>query len=155
MYSLDDAVKDYYDYVVNYLKERNFFNEDVFQDTVLKCFQVFQKKEVHKDNVVKYFMQSYKINLYTKDSYKQHILSNEELEKEIEIIDDTNIIEDHIDYVKLKAFFFERYGKKVTLLLKKYNLGGYSIRELEEESGMKNLRYIFKKMTNDARRFLA
>lgn len=154
MYCLDDAVRDYYEYVVTYLKEHHFFNEDVFQDTVLKCFQVFQKREVHKDNVVKYFLHSYKINFYTKDSYKEHTLYNDELDKPYEIAEEGNV-ENRIDYVRLRTFFFERYGKKVTLLLRKYNLGGYSIRELEEESGIKNLRYTFKKMTNDARQFLA
>lgn len=156
MYTISDAADDYYGEVVAFLKNHNIFNEDVFQETALKCIRAFKDREIHKENVKRYFLTSYKFNFY---AAKQHnnIVCLDEL-SEIALLnkkgfENTNKKgEDLVDCKRIGWYLRQKYGNEKVDLLKKHKCNGYSIRELEEESNCKNLRYTFIKMIEDARK---
>lgn len=151
-YSVYDAINDYYDIEHKTLFLYHILDEDIFHDTIEKCIKLFDGKEVHKNNVLRYFNHSYKINLLRDKKYSYHKANGtvDEIPLEQTIITCDNDWLTHMDYLKLKKFFYEKFGEDITNLLRTYNLGGYSIKEIEEKSGLHGLHYQFEKMKNAA-----
>lgn len=154
-YTVFNAIDDFYVIEKRNLRLYGILDEDVFHSTIVRCIDVFLGKEVHKENVLRYFSHSYKINLWREKLYIRDrlILDKPDLtEEDMDKIDLELQTTENLDYQRLKAFLWTTFGKKLSILLRKYNLGGYTIKELEDLSGEKGLHYKFKKMRDEARK---
>lgn len=169
MYTFEDAIKDYYKKICDKLKSNHIWNDDVFQDTCMKCFEIFisnnhlDRKEIHPENVEKYFMHAYHQNLRRSLQYASEKCesldegwSDEDYNGMSYDISDECISQDqeesHIDYWKLRRYFEDNFSVKHSMMYRLYVLGLFSIKELEDKYGEKDLRYLFRKMKESARR---
>lgn len=149
MYTFNNAVNDNYNTIALTLKQHHIYNADVFHDTIMKCYNIWADREIHKENVEKYFITAYKQNLVRDKMYCRNAKSTAVTQDESDVVDNKYL--SHIDYFRIKKYVIGKYGDTLCNLLKRYNLGGYSVKELEEESGISGLAYKFKKMETDIR----
>lgn len=111
------------------------FNEDIYNDMILKCLQVAP------DDIIDY--SGYMIMAYNNAYWnKLKKLVPTELSTDNEpSAEDTNSIDLDIIYKKIH----NKFGSILLSLFKKW-LSGWSVREIEELSGKDKLTYQFKKI---------
>jgi hypothetical protein len=125
------------------------FDEDVFFDTMLKCYDKFNGLSMNDETAMHYFWVSFKNNSIKKDN---------EINRYNELSDDYNNIPDityneHIDiiYDVIYDEISNIYGAEICDLWFMHILCGKTYEELEKISNIDNLHYIFRKIREHIR----
>lgn len=132
------------------LKFNASFDEDVFSDTMLKCYDKLQNTKITNDVAMRYFWISFKNNtLKTYDRYRNRytIVSNVSGDTIDEPYDNRCdvLFEIISDYVAME------YGADVAWLWKKHVLEGATYEDLQKETNVENLHYRFRKIRDYVR----
>ena len=126
------------------------FDEDIFQDTIIHIFDILQKKEVEDVNIENYWYQSFLINTKREGKYSRH-KRDDDIDVYVYLdefpVEDRGILLSDIED-KLNALNdIERH------LMYIYYLTDITLKELEELTNIKDLRYklksIVKKIKNN------
>lgn len=129
---------------VNIKKLKMKFDEDIFQDTLIKCSEVY-KDDVNDIN---------KIKAYFWTAFKQNTLNYNQRRKRVEDIDATPVdiidneynpeIDEFVEIVRDELY--EEFGKDVADLWLRHAAQDIEYTDLEKESGINNIHYLFKKI---------
>ncbi len=141
-------INDNYDYIKNKIStvSKTKFNEDVFHDTIIKCYNLLIDDKINvpkESDALAYLYTAYKLNIY-----RYRLYSNNKPKLEIE---ETYKIYDNDSECKCDiALIFENLNKKfskdIIEVYFEYVLGS-SINHLQEKYKIKNLKYKFKNIT--------
>lgn len=119
------------------------FDEDVFQDTMMRCLETLREEKTPKE-FDGYVLGAYNKNLWREASYARNkYLTN--LCEEDKDVPENNPPDHKIDLELLYEHATNKYGYELVSLFKQW-LKGYSVRELQEQTGIQDLTYQFKKI---------
>lgn len=129
------------------------FDEDVFQDTILKVNESLKNKQLTKEVYEKYFCSSFKRNLLREKLY--HFNSMTDKMYDFENVDklDNKFIESEIDFELVVEVLKTEFGDKLTEVYIDW-LKGYKIKELINKYEVKSCYYHINKMTEFIKNFL-
>lgn len=117
------------------------FDEDVYQDTMMRCLETLHEEKTPKE------FDGYVLGAYNKNLWREADYSCNKYETTVDY--DDQPADDHTDsYIDLSILYDKarkRYGDDLIRLFKDW-LSGYSVREIEEKTGRKDLTYQFKKI---------
>lgn len=129
------------------------FDEDVFQDTILKVNESLKDKQFTKEVYEKYFCGSFKRNLLREKLYHFNSMTDKVYDfEDVDVLDD-KFIESGIDFNLVVEALKDEYGDKLTAVYIDW-LKGYKIKELIEKYGVKSCYYHIEKMTEFIKNFL-
>ena len=125
------------------------FDEDVFHDTIIHCFN---KPEVDLTNIKNYLFCAFKQNLLRQ---KQYHCNSMHTDCEDYVITDTpyDCTESLVEYNDVMNLLENKFGKELVNIYKEY-LNGFSIRELEETYQITGLNYKLKQIKQYALKVL-
>ena len=128
------------------------FDEDVFQDTILKVNESLKDKHFSKEVYEKYFCKSFKRNLLREKLY--HFNSMTDKVYDFENVDklDNKFIESEIDFKLVVEVLKTEFGDKLTEVYVDW-LKGYKVKELIEKYEIKSCYYHINKMTEFIKKF--
>lgn len=129
---------------VNMSKLKMKFDEDIFQDTLIKC------SETYKDDV----SDIKKIKAYFWTAFKTNTINCNQRRKRVEDIDATPVdiideeyIEEIDEFVEItKNALYGEFGEEITNLWLRHIIKDEEYDDLEKESGINNIHYQFKKI---------
>ena len=147
-----DALKRKLKRVHNGYKEV-LFDEDVFQDTILKVNESLKDRQLSKEVFEKYFCESFKRNLLREKLYHFNSMTDKVYDFEgIDIVEE-KFIESEIDFKLVVETLSEEYGEKLTEIYIDW-LKGYKVKELIKKYGVKSCYYHINKMNEFIKNFL-
>lgn len=129
------------------------FDEDVFQDTILKVNESLKDKQFTKEVYEKYFCQSFKRNLLRENLYHFNSMTDKVYDFENVDMFIDEFIESKIDFKLVVKTLKEEFGDKLTEIYIDW-LKGYKIKELIEKYEVKSCYYHINKMTDFIKNFL-
>lgn len=144
-------------------KENNmFFDEDVFMDTILKCYETFHDENANNDNVDHYFWVAYKQNCFSnfsRNKFRDTVNLDDFGDKILD--DDYNVdVDEIIDLIKNEVK--SKFGEQIYNAWILHICYNYTYKELEI-CGYKGLnlhnefrqikRYICQKFANENNNF--
>ena len=129
------------------------FDEDVFQDTILKVNESLKGKQCSKEVYEKYFCGSFKRNLLREKLYHFNSMTDKVWDFEEVDVFENKFIESEIDFKLVIETLKEEFGEKLTAVYIDW-LKGYKIKELIEKYNVKSCYYHIEKMTEFIRNFL-
>ena len=129
------------------------FDEDVFQDTILKVNESLKGKQCSKEVYEKYFCGSFKRNLLREQLYHFNSMTDKVWDFEEVDVFENKFIESEIDFKLVIETLKEEFGEKLTAVYIDW-LKGYKIKELIEKYNVKSCYYHIEKMTEFIRNFL-
>lgn len=120
------------------------FDEDIFQDTLIKC------SETYKDDV----SDIKKIKAYFWTAFKTNTINCNQRRKRVEDIDATPVdiideeyMEEIDEFVEIaKNALYGEFGEEITDLWLRHIIKDEEYDDLEKESGINNIHYQFKKI---------
>jgi hypothetical protein len=129
---------------VNMSKLKMKFDEDIFQDTLIKC------SETYKDDV----SDIKKIKAYFWTAFKTNTINCNQRRKRVEDIDATPVdiideeyMEEIDEFVEIaKNALYGEFGEEITNLWLRHIIKDEEYDDLEKESGINNIHYQFKKI---------
>ena len=129
---------------VNMSKLKMKFDEDIFQDTLIKC------SETYKDDV----SDIKKIKAYFWTAFKTNTINCNQRRKRVEDIDATPVdiideeyMEEIDEFVEIaKNALYGEFGEEITNLWLRHIIKDEEYDDLEKESGINNIHYRFKKI---------
>lgn len=68
------------------------FDEDIFGDTILKCQEMFEDKEISRDDAIGYFWKSFRVNTIREKKYHRNSHRCEMQEYDAATLDDGGIL---------------------------------------------------------------
>ncbi len=129
------------------------FNEDVFQDTILKVNESLKGKQFSKDVYEKYFCQSFKRNLLREKLYHFNSMTDKVCDFEYTDVLEDKFIESEIDFKLVVEVLKEEFGEELTEIYTDW-LKGYKVKELIEKYNVKSCYYHINKMNDFIKDFL-
>lgn len=129
------------------------FDEDVFQDTILKVNESLKEKQFPIEVYEKYFCESFKRNLLREKLYHFNSMTDKVYDFEDINISENNFIESKIDFKLVVEKLKKEFGDKFTEIYIDW-LKGYKIKELIEKYEVKSCYYHINKMNNFIKGFL-
>ena len=123
------------------------FDEDVFQDTILKVYESLKDKQCDNEVYEKYFCESFKRNLLREQLY--HFNSMTDKVYDFENFDEAEekFIESEIDFNLIVETLRKEYGNELTEIYIDW-LKGYKVKELIEKYNVKSCYYHINKMND-------
>ena len=130
------------------------FDEDVFQDTILKVNESLKGKQCSKEVCEKYFCGSFKRNLLREKLYHFNSMTDKVYDFE-DVVDlfNNEFISSEIDFKLVIETLKEEYGEELTNIYIDW-LKGYKIKELIEKYNVKSCYYHINKMNAFIKNFL-
>jgi hypothetical protein len=118
------------------------FDEDIFHDTIIKCMETLDKKELQENEIMAYITSSFKTNILRDGQYARNVKKNgdDPLQMVIPISDkpkiDIDIVKDDVtkNFTEQESEMFNDW------------LDGMTIKEINEKYGSKKGRYIIDKI---------
>ena len=129
------------------------FDEDVFQDTILKVNDSLKEKQFPREVYEKYFSQSFKRNLLREKMYHFNSMTDKVYDFENIDVFEEKFMESEIDFKLVIKTLKEEFGDKLTEIYIDW-LKGYKIKELIEKYEVKSCYYHINKMTDFIKNFL-
>lgn len=129
------------------------FDEDVFQDTILKVNDSLKEKQFPREVHEKYFCQSFKRNLLREKLYHFNSMTDKVYDFENVDISEEKFIESEVDFKLVIKILKEEFGDELTEIYINW-LKGYKIKELIEKYEVKSCYYHINKMTDFIKTFL-
>ena len=129
------------------------FDEDVFQDTILKVNESLKGKQCSKEVYEKYFCGSFKRNLLRDKLYHFNSMTDKVWDFEEVDVFENKFIESEIDFKLVIETLKEEFGEKLTAVYIDW-LKGYKIKELIEKYNVKSCYYHIEKMNGFIKNFL-
>ena len=129
------------------------FDEDIFQDTILKVNESLKEKQFPREVHEKYFCQSFKRNLLREKLYHFNSMTDKVYDFENVDISEEKFIESEIDFKLVVKVLKEEFGDELTEIYIDW-LKGYKIKELIEKYEVKSCYYHINKMTDFIKTFL-
>lgn len=142
----ESLIKNYFRTVANRNLSRED-NEDIFQDTIIKCNEKISGKDMTEEEMKSYLYRSLKTNGYRESEYARN---KEREDCSIPEIPNDDSSENILDLNAIYAYINEVYGKDARELIKK-RIEGYTIHELEIATNKKGLNYIINKIFSKVR----
>lgn len=135
-------------FIVNMKKEKMEFDEDLFQETLIKCSETYKDDVNDMKKIKAYFWVAFKTNTIKKLSRQKHFENIDEID--FDIIDEeyNPDIDEFVDIAK--KYLYEEFGTELTDLWLRHVCESLDYEEVEKESGIHNVHYQFKKI----RRFI-
>ena len=130
------------------------FDEDIFQDTILKVNESLKEKQFPKEVYEKYFCQSFKRNLLREKLYHFNSMTDKVYDFEDVDIPEEKFIEFEIDFELVVKALKEEFGNDFTEIYIDW-LKGYKIKELIDKYKVKSCYYHINKMTEFIKEFLS
>lgn len=129
------------------------FDEDVFQDTILKVDESLKGKQCSKEVYEKYFCQSFKRNLLREKLYHFNSMTDKVYDFENVDIFNDEFIESEIDFKLVVETLKKEYGEVLTDIYIDW-LKGYKVKELIEKYNVKSCYYHINRMNEYIKKFL-
>ena len=129
------------------------FDEDVFQDTILKVDESLKEKQFPNEVYEKYFCESFKRNLLREKLYHFNSMTDKVYDFEDIDISENKFIESEIDFKLVVETLKKEFGEKFTEIYIDW-LKGYKIKELIEKYEVKSCYYHINKMDDFIKTFL-
>ena len=129
------------------------FDEDVFQDTILKVDESLKGKQCSKEVYEKYFFQSFKRNLLREKLYHFNSMTDKVYDFENVDIFNDEFIESEIDFKLVVETLKKEYGELLTDIYIDW-LKGYKVKELIEKYNVKSCYYHINRMNEYIKNFL-
>lgn len=129
------------------------FDEDVFQDTILKVDESLKGKQCSKEVYEKYFCGSFKRNLLREKLYHFNSMTDKVYDFEDVDVFENKFIESVIDFNLVIETLRKEYGDDLTEIYISW-LKGYKIKELIEKYNVKSCYYHINKMNDFIKNFL-
>lgn len=129
------------------------FDEDVFQDTILKVDESLKGKQCSKEVYEKYFCQSFKRNLLREKLYHFNSMTDKVYDFENVDIFNDEFIESEIDFKLVVETLKKEYGEVLTDIYIDW-LKGYKVKELMEKYNVKSCYYHINRMNEYIKNFL-
>ena len=129
------------------------FDEDVFQDTILKVNESLKDKQFTKEVYEKYFCESFKRNLLRERLYHFNSMTDKVYDFEDVDVPEEKFIESEIDFKLVVEVLKEEFGDKFTEIYIDW-LKGYKIKELIAKYNVKSCYYHIGKMTEFIQNYL-
>ena len=129
------------------------FDEDVFQDTILKVDESLKGKQCSKEVYEKYFCQSFKRNLLREKLYHFNSMTDKVYDFENVDIFNDEFIESEIDFKLVVETLKKEYGEVLTDIYIDW-LKGYKVKELIEKYNVKSCYYHINRMNEYIKNFL-
>ena len=129
------------------------FDEDVFQDTILKVNESLKDKQFTEEVYEKYFCQSFKRNLLREQLYHFNSMTDKVYDFEDVDIPEEKFIEFEIDFELVLKALKKEFGNEFTEIYIDW-LKGYKIKELIEKYKVKSCYYHIDKMNEFVKKFL-
>ena len=129
------------------------FDEDIFQDTILKVNESLKEKQFPNEVYEKYFCESFKRNLLREKLYHFNSMTDKVYDFEDIDISDNKFIESEIDFKLVVETLKKEFGEKFTEIYIDW-LKGYKIKELIEKYDVKSCYYHINKMDEFIKKFL-
>lgn len=125
------------------------FDEDIFMDTIIRCYETFSNCQATDDDIDNYFWKAYKLNLYSSFSKSSNVseISIEECDSPFNIIGDeyNSEIDEIVSLIKEEVK--EKFGYKIFDSWILHICNGYTYEDLENEGYSDlNLHNEFKKI---------
>ena len=121
------------------------FDEDVFQDTILKVNESLKDKQFTKEVYEKYFCESFKRNLLREKLYHFNSMTDKVYDFEDVDVPEEKFIEFEIDFELIVKVLKKEFGEELTEIYVDW-LRGYKIKELIEKYEVKSCYYHINKM---------
>ena len=121
------------------------FDEDVFQDTILKVNESLKDKQFTKEVYEKYFCESFKRNLLREKLYHFNSMTDKVYDFEDVDVPEEKFIEFEIDFELIVTTLKKEFGEELTEIYVDW-LKGYKIKELIEKYKVKSCYYHINKM---------
>lgn len=128
------------------------FDEDVFQDTILKVNESLKEKQFPKEVYEKYFCQSFKRNLLREKLYHFNSMTDKVYDFEDVDRSEEKFIESEVDFNLVVEVLRAKFGDKFTEIYVDW-LKGYKIKELIDKYNVKSCYYHIDKMTEFIKEF--
>lgn len=128
------------------------FDEDVFQDTILKVNESLKEKQFPKEVYEKYFCQSFKRNLLREKLYHFNSMTDKVYDFEDVDRSEEKFIEFDVDFNLILEVLRAEFGDKFTEIYVDW-LKGYKIKELIDKYNVKSCYYHINKMTEFIKEF--
>jgi len=130
---------------LNIIKLKMEFDEDVFQDTLLQCANTYKDDVTDIKKIKAYFWVAFKQNTTNRLKRKKQMEDIDSM-KGFDIIDDEYQpeIDEFVEIVRDELY--EEFGEKISNLWLRHAAQREHYIELEEESGIDNIHYQFKKI---------
>lgn len=129
------------------------FDEDVFQDTILKVNESLKEKQFSKEVHEKYFCESFKRNLLREKLYHFNSMTDKVYDFENVEESEEKFIESEIDFKLVVETLKREFGDDLTEIYIDW-LKGYKVKELIEKYEVKSCYYHIKKMNEFIKDFL-
>ena len=129
------------------------FDEDIFQDTILKVNESLKEKQFPIEVYEKYFCESFKRNLLREKLYHFNSMTDKVYDFEDIDISDDKFIESGIDFKLVVETLKAEFGEKFTEIYIDW-LKGYKIKELIDKYDVKSCYYHINKMDDFIKEFL-
>jgi hypothetical protein len=121
------------------------FNEDIFHDTLLKCSVTYRDDVNDFKKIKAYLWVSYKINVLNKMQRTKRMENIDELEG-FDIIDEVYNPEIDELFEIVRTELYDKFGEFITDVWFEHIILEKEYDEIEEEYGIKNIHYQFKKI---------
>ena len=129
------------------------FDEDVFQDTILKVNESLKDKKLSKEVCEKYFCESFKRNLLRENLYHFNSMTDKVYDFEDVDVPEEKFIESEIDFKLVVEVLKAEFGDKFTEIYIDW-LKGYKVKELIEKYNVKSCYYHIEKMNEFIKDFI-
>ena len=129
------------------------FDEDVFQDTILKVNESLKDKRFSNEVYEKYFCNSFKRNLLREKLYHFNSMTDKVYDFENVDVPEEKFIESEIDFKLVVEVLKTEFGDKLTEVYVDW-LKGYKVKELIEKYEIKSCYYHISQMNEFIKNFL-
>lgn len=132
-------------FILNTNKLKIEFDEDVFHDTIIKCGEIYKDDTNDYKKVKAYLWVSYKTNVLNKLKRTKRMECFEEL-TDFDNIDEEYIpeMDEMMDIVRYELY--QEFDADIVDLWFKHIVENKEYKELEEECGIHNIHYQFKRI---------
>lgn len=121
------------------------FDEDMFQETLIKCEMTYKDDTENVEKVKAYFWTAFKTNTIKALSRQKHVEDITTL-KEFDLIDDEYICEIDEFVVMVKDELYKEFGKELSDVWLRHSAMGETYGKLEDKCPKQNMHYQFKKI---------
>lgn len=132
-------------FMINAQAMKMEFNEDIFHDTLLKCSVTYKDDVDDYKKIKAYLWVSYKINVLNKLQRTKHMEDIDSL-VDFDIIDEEYIPEIDEMFEIVRTALTEEFGEYITNIWFEHIVMEKEYEDIEEEYGIKNVHYQFKKI---------
>lgn len=142
--TINEVIEKQYAYILKCCKHecvknnKVAFDEDVFHDTLLKCIEQLNNKELKQEDVIAYIISSFKTNILRDGQYARNSKKSDN-DPYIIIIPVSE--KNKIDIGLVKEQLYSVFETLEADIFSDW-LEGYTIKELNEKYEIKNARYI-------------